>query len=108
MPRKRKSTKYLKAYHHLFYWVTVIGSLTSVEAVKMLKRTDLDSEEIPSRTRIHEMLVLIEEDMNDKTERMSKRGLKEFQNIQRRVLLESLADKPFEDYVAPEGFKYIR
>ena len=105
MPKK---TKYVKTYNYLFYWVSMIGSLTSVEAVKMLERTDLDSEEIPSRTTIHDLLAYIEEDMNDKVENMSKRSLKEFQNIQRRVLLEALADKPFDDYVAPEGFKYIK
>ena len=56
MSKRMSNSKYFKAYMMINNWFYFYNDLTSTEAEKMLLQTDLNEDQIPSRTRIHEMI----------------------------------------------------
>ena len=85
------NTKYKEAYRYLSNWVAILDELTSVEANRMLKQSDLTPEQIPSRTTIHELLVEILGNHIPAIENMTERNQKTVRRTQRFKILEVIA-----------------
>tara|TARA_R100000008_G_scaffold83819_1_gene69760 strand:+ start:38 stop:448 length:411 start_codon:yes stop_codon:yes gene_type:complete len=95
---KSTSTKFLESLKYMIHWVSVIPDLSAVEVFRMLQvNTELTSDEIPSKTRIHEILTYIKEVQTSRESKMSDRYKTTLARARRKLLLDLMSEKRHTD-----------
>ena len=89
MPKRMPTSKYFKALMKINIWLEYFPDLTSNEAERMLPLTDLNEDQIPSRSRVKQMIKGLKAVPNRK--QLSDRNKRTKEIAMRRSLLEIVA-----------------
>jgi len=96
---KRLTIKYPLAIQYMLHWVGLYPDLTTVEFLRMIEKTELSPDEIPSRTRVQQLITDIKHNEITSIANMSTREKITRTRAIRKILLDVLAEKPFDDFV---------